>query len=71
MIKPNVEEVLNRIAENSAVVHSAMYDLNLFELAQLGVQRLMNENTLAVAALRETLPVEIMVLDLVDDQQAA
>ena len=71
MIKQTVEDIINRIAENSAVVQSAMHDECLLELAQLGLQRLMYENIQATSALRETLPIEVLVLDVVDDQTAA
>jgi hypothetical protein len=71
MFKQSVEDALNRIAENSAVVQSAMYDKIMFEAAQLGLQRLMQENITAINGLRETLPVEVLTLDLLDDQQAA
>jgi hypothetical protein len=65
-----VEDALNEIEQNSAITHSALYDTNLFEIAQVGLQRLMHQNMTAVAQLRMTLTVTSLMLELVDDRAA-
>ena len=65
-----VEDALNEIEQNSAITHSALYDTNLFEIAQVGLQRLMQANITAVAQLRNTLAATILVMELVDDLAA-
>jgi hypothetical protein len=64
----SVEELLNQITENCAVVESAMYDNAMLIEATNGIQRLMRENIVAVDQIRVTLPSGSLVLEVSEEQ---
>jgi hypothetical protein len=71
MIQPNVEDALNQLEENSAIIQSALYDPDCSSPSLTGLQRLMQENMNTVHKLRRTLPATVMFLLLFDEDTAA
>jgi hypothetical protein len=67
----NVENALKILEQNSAVTFSAMYDPNLADASELGVQRLMSENITVINSLRNVLPANVLFLELDEGNSAA
>ncbi len=65
----SVEELLNQVTGNCAVVESAMYDEIMTFEATNGIQRLMRENISALDQIRATLPSSSLVLEVSEEQR--
>jgi hypothetical protein len=63
----SIEELLNQITGNCAVVESAMYDNAMMIEATNGIQRLMRENIVALDQIRVALPSSSLVLEVSEE----
>jgi hypothetical protein len=69
MTEMNVEDGINRIAENSAIARSALCDADLFGRAVDGLSRLLLENELVVERIRATVSSQVLVTALAEDTE--
>jgi hypothetical protein len=59
-----IEDHLNQIAENTAIVRSALSDPNLEGFALEGLQRLLTDGLDSVVQVRKLLPMALLVMDV-------
>ena len=64
-MKNTIEDALHVIAENAALVQSAMYDPQIGQVGQSGVGRLASEISVLCEQIRGTLDSSILLLELI------